>query len=915
MKKNVFLLRLLNVRPNEWKVVSQLFWLQFFMGTGIAFFFTASFSHFLEKFSASELAWVMIISAPILFVTGFLFSKFEHRFHLASVGAVVIVLMALSILVFQLLSTRVEGDWIYYLTFAWYYVLYLASNLCFWSITSELFDVRQSKRLFAVISGGDIPAKFIGYTMAYFFVKTIGPLNMLWPAFLFMLGSLPFLYQISKSGVIHHHQHHKEHAVEYVAGKGIKVFIKRYTLNTLIRRLAVLTFIISACLAIITYAFYTKVKEENHNDKELSNFIILFMAASQIVALLVKIVFTGRIVTSFGIKKSLLITPIVLLFLLALILGTQYTVGEGKLVFYAFGIAAIAIEVLRTAITNPVFLTVMQPLDHNARAKAHSIVKGIMDPFAFLITGFLLIIINMLSSEYELTIICYILAFFSIAWIISINMVNNSYHNTLVKAISSRFFSQDEFTLSDDEIQNQVIKKIETGDEEEVINVLQMLNTKISDKSKALIFKLLDHSSDNIKKATIQLIQNRDLKGAEEKLKHLADHSINKEVQKLAVESLCKEQNEHHHQKHYLHHHDPELKAAALRGMILSAEKESRTEAESLISDLINSNSKADRFSAIEILENVKNRYSHPQQHVLFKLEPDVRKAAFKTIGTAANKKLLETAIVYLAENPWQVAEALHAAEESSIPVITEALDKHDYKYGSKEKLITTLGKIGGKKSQLELIRLLNTNPSYAMAIAKALHRSRYKATQETQKRLEEFSLAFLVYGAELLYMQNKLESDKKNFSILSRSLNIELTEIRNTLICFFGCLYDHEKAFKIKQGLDMKKKETIANSMELIEMMVIKDLAMPFNKLYEPTDLEERCNSLRALLPEDKVSEVKDIISKILSEKPIYYTVWTKACSMYVSKKTDTRIQPEYLAKYFNSGNQLLRETALFAR
>ena len=40
-----------------------------------------------------------------------------------------------------------------------------------------LFDVRQSKRLFAVISGGDIPAKFIGYTMAYFFCESHWPIE------------------------------------------------------------------------------------------------------------------------------------------------------------------------------------------------------------------------------------------------------------------------------------------------------------------------------------------------------------------------------------------------------------------------------------------------------------------------------------------------------------------------------------------------------------------------------------------------------------------------------------------------------------------------------------------------------------------------------------------------------------------
>jgi hypothetical protein len=104
----------------------------------------------------------------------------------------------------------------------------------------------------------------------------------------------------------------------------------------------------------------------------------------------------------------------------------------------------------------------------------------------------------------------------------------------------------------------------------------------------------------------------------------------------------------------------------------------------------------------------------------------------------------------------------------------------------------------------------LDKYPSYAGVIAKSLNRSKYSATEQTQKKLEDISLAYIIYGTELLYMQSLLEHDE-NYAVINSSLNIELIEIRNILICLFGCLYDHEKAFKIKQGLDMKKKESVA--------------------------------------------------------------------------------------------------------
>jgi ATP/ADP translocase len=913
MSRRRFLPQLLNVRASEWKVVSQLFWLQFFMGTGIAFFFTASFSHFLEKFSASQLAWVMIISSPLLFVTGWIFNKFEHHFHLTRVGTIVIIFMAVSILFLQLSSNWIKEDWFDYLIFAWYYVLYLASNLCFWSITSTLFDVRQSKRLFAVISAGDIPAKFIGYTMAYFFVKAIGPLNMLWPAFFFMLGALPFLYKLSKSGVVHHHHHHKEHIVELIQGKGFKAFVKRYTLNTLIRRLAVLTFIISASLAIINYAFYKEIKEEHHDDKTLSTFIILFMAVSQIVALLIKIILTGRIVTSIGIKKSLLITPLVLLTLLIIVISAEYATGLSTLVFYTFGMAAIAVEVLRTTITNPVFLTVMQPLNPNARSKAHAIVKGIMDPFAFLFAGVLLLFVNMMEKN-ELLVICYILAFFTVSWIISIILVNTSYQNTLLKTISSRFFSQDEFRLSDEEIQQQILKKIQTGNESEIINILQMLNSQISNDSKEIIFKLLDHSSANIRKTTVLLIQNRNIKGAESKLKYLADHDDNPEIQYIAAQSLCKEENEHHHQKHYLHHHDPKIRLAAITGMIKSPNKENRQRAEELIDDLIQSDRIIDKQMALQVLHEVKEDFCHPNHADLFTVNRGLRLAAFKAIGESATPGLLEEVMNYFKEHPLNVTSVLHAAGEKSIPIILRSLS-NPVNQTQKEKLLLTLGKIGGAKAQTTLLQLLEQSPQDSGIIAKALHRSRYKATEETQEKLEEIAFGYINYGIELLHMQNHLEVNHEKYSVINSSLNIELIEIRNILICLFGCLYDHEKAFKIKQGLEMKKKENVANAMEVLEMTVRKDLAMPFNLLYEPAEIEHRYNSLKHLLPLDKIQQAGEIFSKILTEKPIFYNAWTKASTMYISKKTGAEIAAELIKKFAQSENLLLKETALYAQ
>jgi len=75
MKPTRTLLRILNVRSSEWKLVRTLFIFEFFQGAGIAFFFTSAFALFLDKFHISELPKVLIYSSFLLWMVGYVYSK------------------------------------------------------------------------------------------------------------------------------------------------------------------------------------------------------------------------------------------------------------------------------------------------------------------------------------------------------------------------------------------------------------------------------------------------------------------------------------------------------------------------------------------------------------------------------------------------------------------------------------------------------------------------------------------------------------------------------------------------------------------------------------------------------------------------------------------------------------------------
>src|SRR5688572_3936645 len=319
MKTPFYLLRALNVRRDEWWLVQKLFFLQFFQGAGIAFFFTSSFSRFLEHFPVSQLAYVFVLSSFLLWAAGFIYNKLEHKVDESRLYFIVTLVLAMSMIVFRVGGEFITYNFFYFLMLAWFNVLYLLNNLMFWGMASQLYDVRQSKRLFGVISAGDIPAKFIGYSVASIIVSYTGTLNLLIAGFVCILFSFPFLKNIVRHG--------KNHAVQHKDvtkhSSALRNIVKDYSVNLLIRRVAILSLIASACVILINYAFYAEVKYAYKDDVRLASFIALFLASARLIALVIKILVTSRLLYFLGNRIALLITPVLLIFLIVILLFTN----------------------------------------------------------------------------------------------------------------------------------------------------------------------------------------------------------------------------------------------------------------------------------------------------------------------------------------------------------------------------------------------------------------------------------------------------------------------------------------------------------------------------------------------------------------------------------------------------------------
>jgi ATP:ADP antiporter, AAA family len=915
---NQFWLKLLNVHTHEWGVVRKLFWLQFFQGAGITFFFSAEFPRFLEKFPVSQLPWMMVISAFMLWIAGYIYSKLEHRIAFKPFNTGMILLMAASMLVVRLGSSVFSGDWFDYLSLAWFYVLYLLNNLGFWGIAAQLFDIRQSKRLFGVVSAGEIPAKFFGYSLAFFIVEYTGTLNLLFIGIACMICSIPFFLKIAETEEKSFNQPHKPHhaGLHHAHKTSMRTMIDNFFSNSIILRIAGISVLATASLIIVNYGFYAKVKEAYHDDVELAKFITFFMAALRIAALVTKTLLTGRLTVKLGVRKSLYILPLVMIAMVVAILVSGTMSASLQLLFYLFGATAIAVDVLKMSINTPVLLAAMQPLPTHERLRAHNIVKGIMDPFATLFCGLLLILLFYIQGEINLMTLCYVLLAIGVLWLIGVARVNKLYLNMLVNTISSRFMSQDEFTLNDEQTIQKLKEKIKTGSYAEVLSILQMVSSKKNPVSADLLMMFLSHPSAAVRYEAVHLIGSNEIARLKPMLNAILLQDEDESVKTEVVRTMAQLSADPLEQHNFLQHPDQSIRTAAIAGMLTSKETGSIALGTQVLQQLFTVGTPNDAATAVEILWQVRDSYDFAGHAKLIKENRGaIQKKAIDAVGKAASDNTIAALMQVWEENEKPVFKALLRSGEKAIPAIYAAIGAEKKSAGKRQQLIRLCGKIGGIQAQQLLLALLQLSSVEQPEIIKALYRCKFNATaKETKSVLEELCSAYLKYAVELLQMQKTVHKTELPGLLIYNAVEIELQEIRELLLCLFAMVYDRQQIKKVRNGLNANQRSSIANAMEVIEVTVHKDIGRYFNLIFEDVPLDRKIDGLRVLNSNISFSDNTQVLKRILSEQPIDYQNWTKACSLYIAKKYQLTVEQHLLDKYLNAESRLLQETANYA-
>jgi hypothetical protein len=433
------LLELVNLRSEEQE--RTLLMLAFYTTTsmGILWLEVSSAALFLDKYGAANLPWIYIFSAGVGLGLSVVYSWLQRFLPLRLVIVLIALLMALPILLFRwgLTLPGLAGVTVFSMRL-WIEAIYSLNDLNLSVTANQLFNIREIKRAFPIISSGNLIADVISGFSVYMLLRLIGLQNVMLLSFGVMVVGAGILYYLSRS---------YEHAFPDSPRRQAEDVESHQTKRRLkgsMRQYIVLLFsffvLAQMLLFSIEFQFFSQL-ELTLDVNAIAAFLGIFSGLLGLIELFTQWFTSSRLIEREGVFAVALILPSVIMAvgLLTLVASIPLLAGTSALFL---GLIALKFfdEWLRytlVATTRPVLF---QPIPDQVRSRVQSLVGGIAEPLSMGGTGlailFTLAVANQLGwtsplIQAQVFLLGTVVA--ALVWFIIIVMLRSRYLDLLVR--------------------------------------------------------------------------------------------------------------------------------------------------------------------------------------------------------------------------------------------------------------------------------------------------------------------------------------------------------------------------------------------------------------------------------------------------------------------------------------------------
>jgi len=415
----------LGVYEDEIRLFLWTFFLYFLLTSASVILNNYAETAFLKRYGVEYLPIVYMLNAVALFLIMGAMTGLMVRFPGARILSLLFVFCGVSVAGIRFLIPF-NIDIIYPALFMLKAQYEALLGLLFWNMANDLFNTRQSKRLFPLITAGGVVGTIIGSFGTPFLAKAITLDNLL----LFYLGT-------TLVGAVVVEGMGKGYPTLLPGGKKREKGESRSNLITefknilplmkessLVKFLILLTFLPNIIIPIMNYQFNFAVDAQFATESGLIKFFGYFRGWLNIVSLIL-LLFVGRLYGRWGLPVALMFHP------------ANYVLAFLSFLFrfdvFSAVYARMSTMILRTTINNPARDILMGMVPESFRAVLRPFLRSTVVRVGLLLgSGIILISENLFHPRY----LSLIAVPFAAAWLVSVFVLKKEYSKILLDLVS-----------------------------------------------------------------------------------------------------------------------------------------------------------------------------------------------------------------------------------------------------------------------------------------------------------------------------------------------------------------------------------------------------------------------------------------------------------------------------------------------
>ena len=635
---------------------------------------------FLSRLGADHLPYGYMLVAGVAVVTSYFYNKALRKFSILNVTIISLISFSIS---FILLSIFIQFS---LLNNALLYIYYLGVSLFaviatsqFWILANMVYNAREAKRLFGFIGAGAIAGGIFGGYLTSIIVSSFGNKTVVLLAGVLILFCIPILKKIWKLRIRKMNIYvRKQRKIDKTTVEDSSIVLISKSKH--LTYLALITGIGVIVAKLVDFQFSDFAYKAISDPDELATFFGFWFSTFNVIALVIQLFFTNRVLSKFGVSSTLLILP------LGIALGCLLflTFPELWVLIIIKGIDGSFKQSLNKA---AVELSVL-PIPLLIKNQAKSFIDVVVDSIATGISGLMLLLLIRrldLSSSY----ITVIVLLFVFVWIILIYRLREAYYESFRENIQRNISadSKDNKKNKSDATLSVALDVLNNGNEEDIISLLKHLSSYKLKSLKLNVIHLLEHPSNTVKIEAIKHLYDYDKGTALEKVQQLVyikdDALVLEALEYILNHSSL---NEDHFFNKYLNNESDYIANAALLCLAKEASNNqhlaNKFQLEKRIQNRVRYLNSPEGFSRKEAVGEllITIAYSGLQKYYPFitvhfnNRDPFIVAHAIEAAGITSNQKYIDTLLEFI-DDASQRKNAIKALKKFGPKIIDTILE------------------------------------------------------------------------------------------------------------------------------------------------------------------------------------------------------------------------------------------------